>query len=179
MISLSISYPQVNEYLEKGGLSVQLGSVNKFGRIPVDQATEETANREIKSPGGTMGFSAGTSVVTPKYIRAHTNELRNTTDDNKSSFDHPDLRISRFKQDERGVKLLLEMFENQYRYPFVFDAGDFYSEWKAVKVSGKEVILKADQNLLDCSDRTTEYERGVTMFSKTLSVGISNWRGLT
>ena len=46
-ISLSASYPQVNEYLEMGGLSVQLGSVNKFGRIPVDQATEETANREI------------------------------------------------------------------------------------------------------------------------------------
>ena len=35
-----------------------------------------------------------------------------------------DLRISRMKQDERGVKLLLEMLKNQYRYPFVFDAGD-------------------------------------------------------
>ena len=50
-ISLSTSYPQVNEYLEKGGLSLQLGSVNKFGRIPVDQAIEETANREIKALG--------------------------------------------------------------------------------------------------------------------------------
>ena len=95
-ISLSTSRPQVNEYFEKGGLSVQLCSVNKFGRIPVDQAIEETAN--IKAPGGTKGFSARTSVVagyyfTPEYIRAHISKLRNMTDDNKSSFDH--LHLSR------------------------------------------------------------------------------------
>ena len=42
---------QVNEYLEKGGLSMQLGSVNKFGRIQMDQAIKETANKEIKAPG--------------------------------------------------------------------------------------------------------------------------------
>ena len=30
---------------------MQLGSVNKCGRIPVDQAIQETANREIKAPG--------------------------------------------------------------------------------------------------------------------------------
>ena len=55
-ISLSTSYPQVNEYLEKGGLSVQLGSVNKFGRIPTDQAIEETANREMTAVGGDEGI---------------------------------------------------------------------------------------------------------------------------
>ena len=140
-ISLSTSYSRVNEYLEKGGLSVQLGSVNKFGRIPTDQAIEETANREIKTPGGTKGFSVRTSVVaryclTPEYIRAYINELWNMIDDNKSSFDHPDMRISRIKQNERGVKLLLEMLENIYRYPFVFDAVTFIarkssqSQWK-------------------------------------------------
>ena len=80
---------------------MQLGSVNKFGRIPMDQAIEETANRKIKAPGGMKGkgFSARTSVVaryylTPKYIRAYTSELRNMIDGNKSSFDHPDLRRS-------------------------------------------------------------------------------------
>ena len=36
-ISLSASYSQVNEYLEKVGLSVRLGSVNKFGRTPIDK----------------------------------------------------------------------------------------------------------------------------------------------
>ena len=51
-ISLPTSYRQVNEYLKKGGLSMQLGSVNKFGRIQMDQAIEKTADREIKAPGG-------------------------------------------------------------------------------------------------------------------------------
>ena len=51
-ISLSTSRPQVKEYLEKGGLSVQLGSVKKFGKIPVDQAIEETANKGKKSTRG-------------------------------------------------------------------------------------------------------------------------------
>ena len=98
-ISLSTSYPQVNEYLEKVGLSVQLCSVNKFGRIPMDQAIEDTGNGEIKAPGGMKGFSARTSVVaiyylTPEYIRVYINELWNVIDDNKSSFDHPDLKRS-------------------------------------------------------------------------------------
>ena len=29
--------------------------------------------------------------LTPKYVRAYVSELRNIIDDNKSSFDHPDL----------------------------------------------------------------------------------------
>ena len=94
-ISLSVSRPQVKEYLEKGGLSVQLGSVNKCGRIPVDQATEETANRDIKAPGGAKRFNARTSVVARHYLtRAYISELRNMTDDNKTSFDHPNMSRS-------------------------------------------------------------------------------------
>ena len=54
MISLSTSHPQVNEYIEKGGLSMQLGSVNTFATIPMNQATAETANRDTKAPGGTQ-----------------------------------------------------------------------------------------------------------------------------
>ena len=43
MISSSTFHPQENEYLRKVGLSVQLVSVNTFGGIPMDQATEQTA----------------------------------------------------------------------------------------------------------------------------------------
>ena len=105
-ISLSSSHPQVNEYHEKDGLSVQLGSVNKFGRIPIDQAIEETANRDIKAPGGTKGFSALTSVVaryyfTPEYVSAYISELRNMTDDNKNSFDLLDLSRSEDLKNQR------------------------------------------------------------------------------
>ena len=58
-ISLLTSRTQINEYIKKVGLSVQLGSVNKFDRIPVDQAIEETANRDIEAPGGMKGSVHG------------------------------------------------------------------------------------------------------------------------
>ena len=82
---------------------MQLGLVNKFGGIPMDQAIEDTANREIKAP---KGFSARTSVVaiyylTPEYISAYISELWNMIDDNKSSFDHPDLRRSEDLKNQR------------------------------------------------------------------------------
>ena len=72
----------------------------------MDQAIEDTANREIKAPRGTKRFSALTSVVaryylTPKYIRAYISELRNMIDDNKSSFDHTDLRRSKDLKNQR------------------------------------------------------------------------------
>ena len=37
---------------------------------------------------------------------------------------------------------MLEMYENQYRYPFVFDAGDFYSNGKQLKLVEKKLFWK-------------------------------------
>ena len=46
---LPIDYPEVHQQFMKGGFSVQLGSQNPFGRIPVDQTIEETANRDTQT----------------------------------------------------------------------------------------------------------------------------------
>ena len=46
MSPLHIEHPQVYEYMEQGGFSVQIGSTNSFGRIPVDQPVEETVNND-------------------------------------------------------------------------------------------------------------------------------------
>ena len=51
-----------------------------------------------------------------------------------------DLWISRIKEDERDVKLLLEMLENHYIYPFVFDAGDLYCNGKQSKSVEKKLF---------------------------------------
>ncbi len=56
MSNLPSEHPDVHEYLEAGGFSVQLGSKNPFGRIPVDQTVEETVNRDTQTAGGTKGF---------------------------------------------------------------------------------------------------------------------------
>ena len=38
------------------GCLLQLGSVNTFGRTPVDQAIEETANRDTLNTWGNIGI---------------------------------------------------------------------------------------------------------------------------
>ena len=44
MKALAVTNPEVNKYLNDGRFSVQIGDKNTFGRIPMDQAIEETAN---------------------------------------------------------------------------------------------------------------------------------------
>ena len=57
MSHLGKEHPDVLAYLRSGGFSVQIGTTNTFGRIPVDQTCEETVNRDTQTPGGTKGFS--------------------------------------------------------------------------------------------------------------------------
>ena len=45
MILLPETHPDVHEYMTNGGFSVRMGELNQFGRIPVDQAVEETVNK--------------------------------------------------------------------------------------------------------------------------------------
>ena len=40
MLKLPAEHPEVYEHLKNGGMSVQLGKTNTFGRIPVDQTIE-------------------------------------------------------------------------------------------------------------------------------------------
>ena len=57
MSNLPAKNPGVHKYLNNGGCSVQIGATNPFGRIPVDQTTEETINKDTQKLGGTKGFS--------------------------------------------------------------------------------------------------------------------------
>ena len=44
------------DYLCKGGFSVEMSSTNTFGRIPIDQTIEETANEDAQTTGGTTVY---------------------------------------------------------------------------------------------------------------------------
>ena len=59
-----------SEYLESGGFAVQMGESTPLGKIPVDQACEETVNRDTKTPGGTIGFSLRPQAVSKYYLVA-------------------------------------------------------------------------------------------------------------
>lgn len=64
MSQLPSTHPDVYTEFMEGRFSVQLGSANPFGRIPVDQAIEEKVNKDIQTAGGTKGFSLKPGAVT-------------------------------------------------------------------------------------------------------------------
>ena len=51
MMTLKDEHPEAYHFVECGGFSVQMIAVNPFGRIPVDQAVEETVNKDTQTPG--------------------------------------------------------------------------------------------------------------------------------
>ena len=48
MIRLPDTHPSVHTFLENGGFAVQMSASNPFGSIPVDQAMEETINKDTR-----------------------------------------------------------------------------------------------------------------------------------
>ena len=56
MSNLSTEHPDVHEYFDSGGFSVQIVATNPFGRISVDQTVEKTINKDTQK-GGTKGSS--------------------------------------------------------------------------------------------------------------------------
>ena len=46
MSRLPIDHPDVHDHFMQGGFSVQIGKINPYGRIPVDQTIEETVNKD-------------------------------------------------------------------------------------------------------------------------------------
>ena len=59
MSQLPISHPYVHAEFIQGEFSVQLGSNNPFGRIPVDQTIGETVNKDTYARGPRGSFETG------------------------------------------------------------------------------------------------------------------------
>ena len=57
MSPLEKEHPEAFKCLKSGGFSVQKVESNLFGKVPVDQACEETVNKDTQTAGGTKGFS--------------------------------------------------------------------------------------------------------------------------
>ena len=52
----------------QSGFSVQRGSQNPFGRIPVDQTTEDIVNPDTQTAGATTGFGLKKAAVERYYL---------------------------------------------------------------------------------------------------------------
>lgn len=116
MSQLSNNHPKIYEQFMEGKFSVQIGSTNTFGRIPVDQTIEETVNRDTKTPGGTCRFSLNTSAVTRYYLTAeyrseYVRLLRQILQMNRNQH-HAELQKSRITKDEQAVSAIVEVIED-------------------------------------------------------------------
>ena len=114
MMSLDENHPEVFEEFKSGGFSVQLSSINPFGRIPVDQTTETTVNKDTKTPGGTTGFSLKPSTLqrhylTAEYRSAFLGHLRQMLQGSNSGGVHTDLAKSRITKDEQAVSAVVDL----------------------------------------------------------------------
>ena len=92
------------------GLPVQLGEDNLFGKIPVDQACDETVNKDTQIPGGTKGFSLKPKAVNKiifsliaEFRSIFMRKLKDMLHLSKSSCHHNDLQKSRNARDEADV----------------------------------------------------------------------------
>ncbi|KAG1701312.1 Threonine aspartase 1 [Nymphon striatum] len=99
MTNLPEEHPEIHDYLEAGGFSVQIGSKNTFGKIPVDQTVEETVNRDMQTQGGTKGFSLKANALsryylTAKYRSSYLRRLKDMLNINQSDQKHNDLQAS-------------------------------------------------------------------------------------
>ena len=63
VINLQTDHPGVHQGLMAGHFSVQLSGGSTFGRLPVDQTTEVTINKDTKTAGGVTKFSLQTGAV--------------------------------------------------------------------------------------------------------------------
>ncbi|KAK3741541.1 hypothetical protein QZH41_002925 [Actinostola sp. cb2023] len=123
MTRLPEDHPDIYNHFMDGGFSVQLGDCNPFAKIPVDQATEETVNKDTQTAGGTKGFSLKPGTVSKYYLTAEyrstfLKQLRQMIELQTPGLHHADLGISRIKKDEADVQILVDLFEKNWTNPF-------------------------------------------------------------
>ena len=123
MVNLPTDHPEVHQYMQTGGFSVQLGQKNPFGKIPVDQALEETVNRDTQTAGGTKGFSLKPSAVSRYYLTAEfriafLRGLKEMVDVDSADVSHADLQQARIDKDEADVESFQDLLESNWINPF-------------------------------------------------------------
>ena len=118
-------------HFQQGGFSVQIGSSNPIGRIPVDQAIEEPVNKDTQTPGGTKGFSLKHGAVTSYYLMSEyrskfLRQLRCMVDLDDYQVNHPDLHLPRIRRDEANVSMV-QLMETSWLNSFSRDQDEFVS----------------------------------------------------
>ena len=90
---------------QAGYFSVQMSSSNPFGRIPVDQTTEVTVNKDTQTPGGTTRFSLKAGAIKRYYVTAEhrsaiLGQIRSMVQGKECEFHHAELQAGNPRMDK-------------------------------------------------------------------------------
>ena len=123
MSRLETDHPDVNQHCMNGGFSTQMSEANPCGRIPIDQTTEATANKDTQTPRGTKGFSLKPGAISRFYLTAEyqgtcLRNLRQITYAQPSGVIHVDLEAARIQIDETDVEAIVSLLESHWINPF-------------------------------------------------------------
>ena len=118
MARLATSQSAAHTHFLDGGFSVQRKSHNPFGKIPAEQAIDETINKDIQTPGSTKGFSLNPAATKRYYLTAEhrstfLRQLRRLRDmETGSKFTHADFHITRIQKDHTDTESLIDILEH-------------------------------------------------------------------
>ena len=122
MSNLAANHPTVYKVFLGCCFSVQLSSHNTFGRIPVDQTTEVTVNKDTQTPGDTTRFSLKSGAVkryniTAEHRSAFLGHMREIVQEHVSNVPHTDLHKTRVRKDEGAVSTIVHLVKS-WVHPF-------------------------------------------------------------
>ena len=123
MTNLPSEHPDVYSNFMAGKFAVQLAEESPFGRIPVDQTTEVTVNKDTKTSGGVTKFSLKTGAMNRFYMTAEYRcsflaHLRDMVQVRRLSYHHDELLSTRKVKDEKAVTAVESLIES-WSNPFV------------------------------------------------------------
>ena len=126
MRHLSLRMPEVYTAFNKGRF-VQMGARNPFGRNEASKTIENTINRDCKTGGGYIGFSANFAAIQRwvsmtrramyrKLLREH------LSINSSKTYIHKELAPARVKEDIKAVEKLVDLLEDVFTNPWKQDA---------------------------------------------------------
>ena len=121
MINLQTDHPDVHQGLMAGHFSVQLSEGSTFGRLPGNQTTEVTINKDTKTAGGVTKFSLKRGAVNRFYMTAEywcsfLTQLKSMVQLNQTTFHHGELQAPRIAKDKAvsAVQNLIDSWNNPF-----------------------------------------------------------------
>ena len=128
MRHLPVRMPEVYTAFKKGHFSVQMGGRNPSGRNEADKTIENTINRDCKTGGGYVGFSANFA-ATQRWVLNDTRRgvYRRLLHEHLSitssqTYVHKELAPARIKEDLKAVGKLVDLLEDVFTNPWKEDA---------------------------------------------------------